>query len=68
MKVRAKVVCFVGGSRRRAGDVFEFAGDTLPGYLEVVAVAKKEEAPKPAPKRGAKQEEALFSPSEQDVI
>ena len=36
MLVRAKQKCFVGGSRRRVGETFEFDGAKLPPYLELV--------------------------------
>lgn len=42
--VKAKEMCFIGGSRRRPGQVFEYRGKKLPKYLEPVEeMAKPEE-------------------------
>lgn len=58
MKVRAKVLCFVGGSRRRPGDVFEWDGP-VSKHLEVVAEPPKEEPKKKGRGKAAPEEELL---------
>lgn len=46
MKVRATKRCFLGGTLREVGDVFEWGGAKAPSYLAPV-----KETPKPDPKK-----------------
>jgi hypothetical protein len=60
MLVRAKEACYPAGIRRRAGDVFEYEGDTLPAHLvEVSPDAPKGDAPKGKQKEVALSEMAM---------
>lgn len=49
MQVRAKETCFIGGARRREGEVFEFDG-TPSGPLEAADGSKPQSQPQEAKK------------------
>lgn len=77
MRVKAKVVCFAGGSRRRPGAVFNYTppeGQDLPPFLEEVDLPATDpdilppKVPGAAPRAGAlpegKEPEALSQVAE----
>jgi|GEM_PF-2840992 len=49
MRVRAKVMCFIGGARRRPGEEFDILGKKCPACCEPAKTKKKENKPDKQP-------------------